>query len=130
MDFEIGCTLFSCSRDVLRCYILSAELHLTRDREQRLQLAGDFRAFESMLYIEDQLFVTAKMMRRDGAVDGLAEAAIVLRRYYVAINSRSPGDKVCGPRNSRSTSSFIGFAVSGRNIMGPRIPGSPSGSCI
>jgi hypothetical protein len=33
------------------------------------------------LYVVDQLFVTAQVVRRHGAVDGLAKVAIVLRRH-------------------------------------------------
>src|SRR5262249_3849235 len=46
------------------------------------------------------------------------------------MSSRSPAERVLGPRRRTSASSVIGLAVSGRNAIGPKIPGSPAGSCI
>src|SRR4051812_23693516 len=45
----------------------------------------------------------------------------------VAISSRSPGDRLCGPCSRMLASSLSGLAVSGRKAIGPRIPGRPSG---
>src|SRR5687768_17510021 len=45
------------------------------------------------------------------------------------MSSRSPGVSELGPRNSTSTRSLSGRAVSGRNAIGPRMPGR-SGSAM
>jgi hypothetical protein len=47
---------------------------------------------------------------------------------WAAISSRSPRDNVEGPRNNTSASSFNGFAVSGRYLMGPLMPGNSCSS--
>lgn len=41
------------------------------------------------------------------------------------MSSRSPGSRVLSPRNRTFTSSLMGAAVSGREVIKPKIPGSP-----
>jgi hypothetical protein len=130
VDFKIRGAFLARSINVLGRDALSALLHFGGDRQQRFQLVGDSGVLEVPLDCPDQLLVAVEMMRGDRAVDRLAIDAIVPRRDMSADQLASPGDKVGGPRNKTSTSSFIGFAVSGRNIMGPRIPRTPSGSAI
>ncbi len=60
--------------------MLPAQLHLGRDREQGLHFFGDLRVRGIELHALNQLFVTAEVMRRDGAVDALAIGAVVPRR--------------------------------------------------
>jgi hypothetical protein len=79
VNLRIGCAQITGARDVLSGYILAAELNLAGDSEQSFQFFRYFSVFEIRFYALDQVFVAAQTVRGDGAVNGLAVGAIVLR---------------------------------------------------
>jgi hypothetical protein len=84
---------------------------------------------EGALHADDDRLV-AEMMRRDGAVDGLAVVAVVLGRHERRNQLAFTGRQGMGPRSRTSTSSLSGRAVSGLKASGPRMPGRSRGSVM
>ena len=72
--------------------------------------------------------VPVEVIRCDGAVNHQAVVAIISEDITVPIGSRPACVRVLRPRSEISSSSLMGFTVSGRNVIGPRGLGSPSGS--
>jgi hypothetical protein len=110
--------------------VLAAALDFARDRQQGFELVRNRRSLRVLLHIQDELLVAAKVISRHRAMNGLAEKAIVPRGNVCGDQFPLAGRQRTGPRSRISASSFKGLAVSGRKAMGPRIPGSPSGSLI
>jgi len=74
----IGGAMRSRALDVRGRDLLAALCGLARDREQRLQLAGDRRVVRIALDVDDQRVVAGEMMCGDRAMNRLAVPAVVL----------------------------------------------------
>ena len=65
----------------MRQNVLAAALDFAGDCEQSLELVRYGRAREIPFYVQDQLFISAQMMRGNRTVRGLAIVTIVLRGH-------------------------------------------------
>ena len=129
VNLEVSGAVLTRAGDILGGDALATFGGLAGDYEQRLQLVRNCRALQVRLDLQDEVLVTIEMVRGNRAMNRLAVPAVrSCDETNVAISSRSPGESVCGPRSRTSASWLIGAAVSGRNAIGPRIPGRPSGS--
>jgi hypothetical protein len=130
MDFHVWGATLPCAGDVFAGYLLAAALHFSGGGWQGLHLVRYGSVFRVALDVEHQLLVIAQMICSHGSMNVLAKEAVVARGDEAAISSRSPGERVFGPRRSTSASWLRGSAVSGRNTINPRMPGRSSGNCM
>lgn len=79
VNLKVGCA-FTGALNVFGRDAFAALLHLASDLEKGFQLSRDFGVFEVALYRDNESFVAVEVMSGDGSVDGLAIAAIILRR--------------------------------------------------
>lgn len=130
MDLKIGSSRRLGARNIVRLYTLAAELHFAGNGQQRLKLVRHSGRFEIIFNSANQPLVPVQVLGGDRAMNGLTVAAVVLTGDVSRDQLPLPGCQRMGPRRRTSTRSFNGLAVSGRNAMGPRMPGSPSGSAM
>ena len=77
VNFEIGCAKIACCVDVLGRDMISAELHFSRDIEQRLEPGRDLRVGPVSLHFLDQRFVMPQLGRGNCTMNRLAKEAVV-----------------------------------------------------
>mgnify|MGYP003578940931 CR=1 FL=1 len=80
VNLLIGSALPACVFHILRQHVLAALLDFAGDCQECLQFVGNPSVLETTLYIFYELFVAAKLMSSNGAVNRLAIKTIVLRR--------------------------------------------------
>ncbi len=78
MNLEICCALPACPLDVTGRHLLPANLHLSRDQQQCLQLVGDLGALEVLFHGDNKVFVAAQVMCGDRAMNCLAISTVIL----------------------------------------------------
>ena len=79
VNLDVGGPVQARARHVAGHHVRPAARGLCSDDQQRLQLVGDAGLLEVVLHLDHQVLVL-QMMGGDSAVNGLAVAAVVLRR--------------------------------------------------